>query len=155
MPRVLLGTESSDILSIPILADGTLDVDAMVRVPSTPNPLGLPSGGPPNNDPPGVNTEWLVAHPNGRWLYAFCSFWDHAPSEVVTFAIDESAPGGLTEVDRKSTLGYQAAHAVLLATTASCRTLGVVHYLGLPHHLRRWRHRRPANSHHCDRAAGG
>lgn len=123
MRRVFVGSESPDVLSIPINADGSLAVADVVRVPASANPLGLKHG-----NPDGVNVEWLITHPNASWLYAFVSYWDHAVAEVVTFAIDESAAGCLKEVNRQPTLGYQAAHAELLYTSQSCRTLGVCHY---------------------------
>ena len=101
--RLFIGTESPYVLSIPVKSDGSLASDNITSVPASSNRLGLGHG-----IPYGVNVEWLVVHPSAPWVYAFVSYWDHAVAEVVTFAIDESAPGGLREEGSVSTRWWRA-----------------------------------------------
>ena len=76
-----------------------------------------------HGNPNGVNVEWLITHPKAPYLYAFVSYWDHASGECVTFSI--GAQGALDELARTKTLGFQAAHAELLPTDETYRTLAV------------------------------
>lgn len=138
------GTESADVLSLSISgSDFGTTTATPARVATTSNPLNLKD----NHGGGGLGVEWILIHPNEKWLYAFISFWDLAPCELVTFEnVDQqSVSGGLREVSmlllrtpsatrllvitsplceclheqvsRTSTEGYQGAHAVFLPAT--------------------------------------
>jgi len=119
------GTESADVLSLPIPgADLGATTITPARVATTTNPLNLKD----NNGGGGLGVEWILLHPNEKWLYAFISFWDHAPCELVTFSVDRSVKGQLREASRTSAKGYQGAHAIFLPATiaVACYHSGTV-----------------------------
>eukprot|EP00629_Pelagomonadales_sp_RCC1024_P008456 CAMPEP_0119285648 /NCGR_PEP_ID=MMETSP1329-20130426/32576_1 /TAXON_ID=114041 /ORGANISM="Genus nov. species nov., Strain RCC1024" /LENGTH=430 /DNA_ID=CAMNT_0007286359 /DNA_START=135 /DNA_END=1424 /DNA_ORIENTATION=+ len=129
MARLFLGSESDSVASLVIIEqDGALTARDPSKVAATPNELGLGHG-----SPGGVAVEWVETCPDKPCLYAFVSYWDRAPAEVVTFVIEESwhddvePDVALRELDRSGTGGFQAAHAMYMF--AGLGTLAVAHYL--------------------------
>jgi len=117
--HIIAGTESGDVLSVPVTSGKIGDP---MHITATSNPLGLKLG-----SPGGVAVEWVLVHPSSTWLYAFVSYWDKAPAELVTFALSAADPV-MRERSRTSTLGFQAAHALFLPSTGSPRAIAVAHY---------------------------
>jgi len=104
---VYCGSESAQVLGFELFPaeDGRLEYRQAVVV--DPNPFGLKDGA-----PGGIAVEWVLAHPNGDFLYALVSPWDLAPSTCRVLSVSPSGEMGLHD-EFCSTQGYQASAAVI------------------------------------------